>query len=87
MIKFIFYYPFHTGSIAYPDARFGRGSGPIIYNNFRCTGSEGTILDCANNGFGMIDSCTHDNDASVTCFERKFGRYQKYSYCGIKRAS
>jgi len=65
------YHSFYIGSIAYPDARFGSGTGPIIYNNFRCTGSEASILDCTNSGFGNIGTCTHANDASVTCFERK----------------
>lgn len=59
---------FHSsGATAFPGAAFGQGAGPIAFNNLVCTGAESSILDCASDGYGIIGSCTHENDASASC--------------------
>jgi deleted-in-malignant-brain-tumors protein 1 len=57
------------GAVAYPNARFGMGMGPIIFNNLECTGSELNIFDCPSDGVGVSGMCTHANDAAVMCQE------------------
>ena len=61
-----------TGAAAYPNARFGQGSGPIAFSNLHCTGTEASIFDCESDGIGVIGSCTHADDASLSCQESKF---------------
>ena len=56
-----------AGSIAYSNARFGQGTGPIALSNLRCTGSERSIFDCPSNGLLNVGTCTHAEDASVEC--------------------
>jgi hypothetical protein len=60
------------GATAFPNARFGRGTGPIAFNNIACTGAELSLFDCANDGYANIGSCTHADDASVSCQEGIF---------------
>ncbi|XP_033104464.1 antigen WC1.1-like [Anneissia japonica] len=47
-------------------ARFGRGSGPIVFDNVQCAGTESDLAHCANNG-RRIHNCGHHEDASVVC--------------------
>ena len=53
--------------MAYSNARFGQGSGPIVLNNLVCTGAEASLLDCSSDGIFNIGSCTHADDAGVQC--------------------
>ena len=48
------------------EAYFGAGSGPILYDNVACTGTETHLADCAHNGVGIHD-CSHSEDAGVRC--------------------
>ena len=49
---------------------FGGGSGAIVIDNARCTGSELKLNECPNNGFGNhnCEQDEHDEDAGVICF-------------------
>ena len=47
-------------------AAFGRGNGPIWYDNVHCSGSEATLTQCAHDGLG-VHNCNHWNDAGVIC--------------------
>ena len=58
-----------TGATAFPSARFGMGTGPVGFSNIACTGTESNIVDCVNDGYGVIGSCTHADDASASCLE------------------
>ena len=57
------------GATAFPEARFGSGTGPIAFNNVACTGAELRLSDCASDGFANIGTCTHTDDASISCLE------------------
>ena len=47
---------------------FGHGSGPIFWDDVRCTGPELTLEDCPHLSTlkGSMD-CTHEEDVGVTC--------------------
>ena len=47
-------------------AAFGKGSGPIWYDNVRCSGSEASLTQCAYPGLGVHD-CGHSQDAGAIC--------------------
>ena len=47
-------------------AYFGRGSGPIHYDDVACTGSETRLADCSHSGIGS-HNCHHSEDAGVVC--------------------
>ena len=52
--------------VAYANAYFGKGTGPIWLDNVQCTGSETHIVNCSKNAIG-IHNCEHDEDAGVQC--------------------
>ena len=65
----------YTGSTAYHNAYFGRGTGPILLDDLLCTGSEARLIDCprrTSQGIGTHDFCYgHYDDAGVRCVQRK----------------
>ena len=70
----------YTGSVAYSNARFGQGTGPIVLNNLVCGGSEPRLLNCLNNGLGNVGTCTHGDDVGVECQEGRYLALQKQLY-------
>ncbi|XP_068756842.1 deleted in malignant brain tumors 1 protein-like [Montipora capricornis] len=48
------------------SARFGQGSGSIWLDDVNCTGSESSLTECGNRGWGN-NNCGHGEDASVLC--------------------
>ena len=56
----------NLGSIARFSAYYGKGSGPILLSHLYCNGSEKTLLECNRDMYGTL-SCTHDQDAGVSC--------------------
>ena len=57
-----------SGAVVYPNAFFGMGTGRILLNNVRCTGSETRLVDCPSGGVGNSDNCRgHTDDAGVQC--------------------
>lgn len=57
-----------TGAIARLNAAFGQGSGPIIFDNVRCSGLEYRLLDCSHGGI-EVSNCAHNKDAGVVYAE------------------
>ncbi|XP_061167696.1 deleted in malignant brain tumors 1 protein-like [Saccostrea echinata] len=51
---------------AYSSAHFGQGSGRILMDNVKCTGTEKSLALCPFSGFGH-ENCGHNEDASVIC--------------------
>ncbi|XP_056001767.1 deleted in malignant brain tumors 1 protein-like [Ostrea edulis] len=53
-------------AVAYGNAHFGQGSGPIFYDDLGCTGTESDLFNCQHSLLGHHD-CGHDEDAGVHC--------------------
>ncbi|XP_047229732.1 deleted in malignant brain tumors 1 protein-like [Girardinichthys multiradiatus] len=47
-------------------AHFGQGTGQIWLDDMGCSGSERSLSECSNPGFG-IHNCGHSEDASAIC--------------------
>ena len=57
-----------TYGYAYSHAYFGQGSGPIWLDDVGCTGSESTLVNCTHLGINITRSCSHSEDAGVSCY-------------------
>ena len=57
---------FSAGAVAFPQAHFGHGSGPVLFTNVYCSGNEASLLDCYRNARD-VHRCTHAEDAGVRC--------------------
>ena len=55
-----------TDAVAFSNAHFGAGAGPIHLDNVDCSGSESNLLDCSSSS---TVSCFygHSEDAGVRC--------------------
>ena len=59
---------FFTGAESFSNARFGRGTGPLLLDRLGCTGREQTLLSCYHSGVGVTSYyCGHDDDVGVRC--------------------
>ena len=55
-----------AGAVAYANAYYGQGSGPILLDNMACTGVENALVNCSfDNHTG---DCRHSDDAGVRCY-------------------
>ena len=62
----------YTGAQTFTDAHFGQGSGPIYLGDVQCSGDETRLIDCNHGGIGGYDTCSHSDDAGVSCQLRKY---------------
>ena len=54
-----------TAAIAYSRALYGQGSGSILLDDVRCTGTESRLIDCSYDSHTA--DCSHSEDAAVYC--------------------
>ena len=69
---------FPRGRLPYCCARFGGGNEtqPIFLAKVYCQGSEKSIADCRNTGWGHHTNCRHHEDAGVECLRStKIGKF------------
>lgn len=59
-----------SGATALSRAAFGPGTGRVLLDDVECIGTESSIADCRNSGWGHTN-CDHSEDASVVCQESK----------------
>ena len=52
-------------AVAFSNARYGPGTGPIHLDNVACTGMEAGITECVYDS--DTSDCQHFEDASVNC--------------------
>ena len=55
-----------NATAAHGSARFGAGSGPILFSELACIGNESTITECHHLLTG-VHNCTHSEDVGVVC--------------------
>ena len=55
-----------SASAALGSARFGAGSGPILFSGLTCIGNESIITECHHLLTG-VHNCTHSEDVGVVC--------------------
>nr|XP_022287642.1 uncharacterized protein LOC111100229 isoform X1 [Crassostrea virginica]XP_022287725.1 uncharacterized protein LOC111100229 isoform X1 [Crassostrea virginica] len=53
-------------SESYPQAKYGKGAGPIWLDDLNCLGSESSIDECDHRGWG-VSNCRHYEDLSIRC--------------------
>ena len=58
------------GATAYNRARFGQGTGSIVMDDVRCSGSELRLIDCPSS---LNHNCGHHEDAGVRCTLTTYG--------------
>ena len=55
-----------AGALAFHNAAFGAGTGPIHFDNTDCSGSEDSLIKCSRSSFIRCNS-GHSEDAGVRC--------------------
>ena len=51
-------------AVAYRNAHFGQGTGPILVDNAACAGTETALIQCSHSS---THNCYHYEDAGVKC--------------------
>ena len=54
------------GGIAYSNAQFGAGTGPIVLDDVQCSSSASQLLECFSSPI-LTQNCQHSDDAGVGC--------------------
>ena len=68
----------YIGATVYSSSTqlFGESTGPILFTNIRCSGTESRLLECSRSGFG-VTSCTHSRDVGVKCDGNEYTSYSR----------
>ena len=58
-----------AGAESFSNARFGRGTGPLLLDLLGCSGREQTLFSCSHSPVGVTSyHCRgHSDDAGVRC--------------------
>ena len=56
---------YSADAVPFGNAIFGEGSGPILFENVACSGIEQNLSDCPSS---QTSTCSHNEDAGVSCF-------------------
>ena len=56
-----------SGGTQHQRAKFGQGSGSIMYDDVHCTGNEANLASCPKGRGVGSHNCGHSEDAGVTC--------------------
>ena len=59
-------YTYCSGGVAYSNAFFGAGTGPIYLDDVACTSSASQLLECSSRPI-LTHNCQHSADAGVGC--------------------
>ena len=59
------FYCIISDAIAYSNAHYGQGTGPILLDNVACTGAEYNLTSCSYDS--DTSDCGHYEDAGVRC--------------------
>ena len=54
------------GAVAYTNAYFNAGTGPIYLDDVECSGTETSFLSCVSSPV-LSHNCQHSDDAGVSC--------------------
>ena len=66
-----FGFGYSAGGIAYSNAFFGAGTGPIYLDDVACTSSASQLLECSSSPI-LTHNCPHSADAGVGCEGKLF---------------
>ena len=55
-----------AAGVAYSNAFFGAGTGPIFLDDVQCTSSASQLLECSSRPI-LTHNCQHSADAGVGC--------------------
>ena len=66
LVKDLIYLPVFVGGIAYSNAHFGTGTGPIFLDDVQCSSSASQLLECSSRPI-LTHNCQHSDDAGVGC--------------------
>ena len=72
---------FFTGAIPRPSAVFGEGSGPVVFHNVACSGSESSLVHCPSETERRSDICLHSQDAGVTYLCTRYKKMYTHAQC------
>ena len=75
-----------AAGVAYSNAHFGAGTGPIFLDDIQCTSSSSQLLECSSRPI-LTHNCQHSADAGVGCEGKWIGDILNQNYSGRGNAS
>ena len=66
------------------NSHYGTQSGTIWMNNMKCNGTENTLQECQNSGWGKTKNCTISDKAGAMCTKGKFWRVEDHCHASMQ---